>query len=86
MEGVDFRTEYECIPKLCSIIPKNLNVMALMATTSTSNKVIVQKLCIEEDKCVIRLYQFCVLLHEYGGSIFAKVIYKRKFVGVVRIT
>ena len=63
-----------------------IHIMALMNTASTSNKVIVQKLCIEEDKCVIRLYQFCVLLHEYGGSIFAKVIYKRKFVGVVRIT
>ena len=33
----------------------------------------------------IRPYQFCILLHEYSRSIFAKAIYKCKFVGVVRI-
>ena len=52
--GSDFRTEYGCIAEIRSIIPKNINVMTLTATASTSNmKVIMQKLCIEEDKCAI---------------------------------
>ena len=40
----DFRTEYGCIGELCSIIPANINVMALTATASPSNKNIMDKI------------------------------------------
>ena len=56
-----FRTEYGCIAEIWSIVPPPqkkkiiiINMMALTATASTSNKkVIMQKLCIEEDKCAV---------------------------------
>lgn len=52
--GKEFRTEYDNISELRSIIPKSVRVMALTATvTPASRKVIMKTLCLYEDETVI---------------------------------
>lgn len=46
----DFRTDYGNISELCSIIPSNVNLMALTATvTSSVRKLIMNNLCMDSD-------------------------------------
>lgn len=52
--GSDFRTEYRNIAELRSIVPKNVNLMALTATvTPTTRDSIMESLCMDEENTFV---------------------------------